>query len=63
MSKNNETKYPATKIAHWATGPCPCCDEHAQQIVDLGGMLGMHVAITKAEDGEECTNCINEAKS
>lgn len=58
-----EVKYPATHVAHWATGPVNCCGEHARQLVGLGSFLGAHVALTKAEDGAECSNCVNEHKN
>lgn len=53
--------FPATKIIHWPTGPEPCCDEHAERLGGLGRFMGVHIAVTKAEDGDECTNCRNEA--
>lgn len=43
----NDTKYPATHVAHWATGPVNCCEEHAKQLVGLGKFMGSHIAVTK----------------
>lgn len=56
-------KYPAPFVAHWATGPVNCCEEHANQLVGLGNFMGSHVAVTHSTDSDaECTNCINEEK-
>jgi len=56
-----EIKYPATHVAHWATGPVNCCEKHCQHIVGLGNFMGAHVAVTRAEPGATCTNCENES--
>lgn len=56
----NETKYPATCIVHWASGPVACCDKHARSLISLGNMLGSHVVATKLEDDRECGNCRSE---
>jgi len=61
MSEQNE--YPATHTVHWATGPVDCCEDHAAQLVGLGGMLGTHTAVTEATEGAQCINCINENKA
>lgn len=58
--EERKEKYPATCIAHWATGPVNCCDKHGTALVNLGSMLGTHVALTQLLDPKECTNCINE---
>lgn len=57
----SETTYPATVMVHWPTGPVPACDEHAQQLVGLGGFLGSHIAVTRLEQDAECENCRHEA--
>ena len=57
-----EKKYPATCVVHWATGPVNCCDLHANGLLRLGEMLGTHVAVTKLESEAECSNCVNENK-
>lgn len=59
--KKKEEKYPATMIVHWPTGPVPCCDKHGRALVGLGNMLGSHIAITKVETPQECSNCKNES--
>ena len=53
-------KYPADRTVHWATGPVECCEKHANGIVALGNMLGIHVRVTKLERESECSNCVNE---
>ena len=56
------TDFPATKTAHWPTGPVFCCDRHAQALERIGSALGMQLAITHAvPDDAECVNCRNEA--
>lgn len=54
-------KFPATCDAHWASGPVPCCERHAKEIVTLGKFMGVHVPLTKLLEPAECTNCCNEA--
>lgn len=54
--------YPASCIVHWATGPVPCCDDHARALIGLGRFLGTHVAATSLTEPSQCTNCVNEAK-
>ena len=58
------TTFPATKLCHWPSGPVFACDEHAEKLVALGGMMGYHVGIQEIPDGLEhqCANCINENK-
>lgn len=53
-------KYPATVVVHWPTGPVDCCERHAEELVALGNFLGVHTAVTKAEEGAECSNCVSE---
>lgn len=65
MIKKLEDKvlFPAPFLAHWATGPVACCEEHANQLVSLGQFMGAHVAITENPNfKDECLNCINENK-
>lgn len=59
-----ETKdlFPATHVVHWATGPVNCCEKHANELIQLSKFLGGHTIATKAEEGAQCDNCINEAK-
>lgn len=58
-----EQKFPAVFTVHWPTGPTHCCPKHARALVQLGQMLGAHIASTGAPDDAECMNCINEAKA
>jgi len=57
----NETKFPATVIVHWPTGPVAACIEHSMQLLGLSRMLGSHVGVSIAPEGNECGNCRNEA--
>lgn len=57
---SNETKYPATCIVHWATGPVACCEKHAQQLITLGSVLGSHTVATTLTEPQECSNCVGE---
>lgn len=63
---NNPTglivEYPATATVHWPSGPVDACDQHAKELMALGGFMGAHVVATKAPDGAQCSNCVNEAK-
>lgn len=52
----------ATQIVHWPSGPVACCDEHAKQLIHLGGFLGAHIVATTYEGDAECGNCANEKK-
>lgn len=62
MAKTHDKVMPATHVAHWATGPVPCCEEHCRQIVGLGNFMGAHVAVTVPTEDADCTNCANEHK-
>lgn len=55
-------EYPAECICHWPTGPVPCCDRHARALSALAEVMGTHIAVTPADEGQTCTNCENEAK-
>ncbi len=59
----SDIKYPAEYTAHWPSGPVNCCQLHANAIKNIGTLLGTHVAVTKAPEGSECSNCVNEAKA
>lgn len=52
----------ATLVAHWPTGPVYVCEEHAKQIETVGSHMGIVVALTVAESGHKCSNCISENK-
>lgn len=55
--------YPATKTAHWPSGPLFCCDRHCAAAERIASALGMHLAVTHAvPDNAECVNCKNEAQ-
>ena len=55
-------EFPATKTAHWPSGPVFCCDLHASALDRIASALGMQLAITHAvPEGAECINCKNEA--
>lgn len=60
---DREIKFPATHLAHWVTGHVPCCEEHANSIVQLGKFMGSVVAVSLNDDPNlECKNCIIENK-
>lgn len=52
---------PAVFTAHTPTGLVPCCMAHAKALQNLMRLMGTHINFTNAADGDECTNCINEA--
>jgi len=52
---------PAKYTAHMPTGPVPCCEHHAKMLRGLMSLMGTHVGFTAAEEGAECSNCLNEA--
>ncbi len=58
----SDSKYRATVIVHWPTGPVDCCEEHANKLMTLGQMLATHVVKSAAIEGAQCVNCINEAR-
>lgn len=61
-SETEKVKYPAPFLAHWATGPVPCCNIHKEQIVLLGRVMGAVVLVTiNQNESLECKNCKNEA--
>lgn len=54
--------HPATCDAHWATGPVPSCDRHAQELVALGRFMAFRVILTALTEPAQCANCVNENK-
>lgn len=52
----------ATLVVHTPKGPEPCCDKHAAQLRGAMFLLGSHVYTVPAAAGQECANCVNEAK-
>jgi len=62
MTEETKIEYPATHVAHWATGPVNCCARHAGEIVALSNLMGFHTAVTiPAAPGSTCKNCDNES--
>ena len=57
-----KTKYPATCIVHWPSGPVEACEDHARALMALSTMLGGHIVRTELKGEAECANCKNEAK-
>jgi hypothetical protein len=53
---------PAIVIAHWPGKDVPACLEHAQKLKTLAAHLGFGLSMTPALNGENCTNCENEAR-
>lgn len=60
---DNPIKFPATHIAHWVSGPVYCCESHANTIAGIAQIVGAHVAVTLADDGHECVNCVSESEN
>lgn len=54
---------PAKFLAITPTGPVPCCVAHARKLEGVMRILGVRVSFTAAADGEQCTNCENEARA
>lgn len=52
---------PATQIIHWPGKDVPACDDHAQQLRNLAGVLGFALSSTPCIEKTVCTNCVNEA--
>lgn len=55
-----ETVFPATMVANCPSGPVSVCDDHAEKLAIIMGMMGCRIAFTEAPDGAMCSNCINE---
>jgi len=54
--------FPATKTAHWPSGPVFCCDRHCAALERVAEVMGLVLAVTHAvPDGAQCRNCENEA--
>lgn len=52
----------AEVLAHWPSGPVPCCMHHAYGLVKLGALMGVQVILTKLINKAQCTNCVSEDK-
>lgn len=59
---NAPVRFPAVFTMHTPQGPTHCCVKHARQAEALFRFMGAYTNATKAPDGAECANCINEAK-
>ncbi len=57
-----ETKFQASQIVHWPSGPVACCDKHGRELVAMSSFLGSHVGVTNAEEGDQCANCLGESE-
>lgn len=62
MSNDLIVDHPATATVHWPSGPVDACAQHAKKLMMLAQFMGSHAVSTKAGDGAQCSNCINEAK-
>lgn len=54
--------FPASIIAHWATGPVHCCLKHANYLKNISTALGYHTHLEPYSGDEQCQNCLNEDK-
>lgn len=63
MSDQNNPGYPAAFTMHTPSGPTHACVKHARGIESLFRFMGAHVNATKAPDGAQCDNCLNEANA
>lgn len=61
MSETTAPAFPATLTGHAVNGPVHVCMLHARKLEGLYRHLGAHINFTRAPDGAECSNCINEA--
>ena len=50
----------ATKLVHWATGPVPVCDQHAEGLKNIGRALGLHVHAEDYKGEASCITCKNK---
>jgi hypothetical protein len=55
--------HPATFTVYTPSGPTNACVKHARAIENLFvRVLGFRVQATKAPEGAQCDNCINESR-
>lgn len=52
--------YPAIFTVHTPTGPTNACVKHARGVEKLFRFMGVHTNATRAPDGAQCDNCVNE---
>ena len=60
VEEQTDTRFAATRVVHWPSGPVPCCDRHAVALCGLGQLMGGHVVSTTAPPGAQCQNCVVE---
>ncbi len=59
---STEPDFPAVFTMHCPSGATNACVKHARTIETLfQRMWGMRVQATKAPEGAQCDNCVNEA--
>lgn len=58
-----EPQFQATFTMHTPQGPTHCCPKHARAVENLFRFMGAYTNATKAPDGSQCANCINEEKA
>lgn len=56
------TKFPAVFTMHTPSGATDCCVRHARMAERIFRAMGFHTNATKAAEGAECANCVNEAE-
>ena len=56
-----QIQYPATNHVHWPNQSVHMCDKHKEKADLLAAFMGFRLTSTPS-DGEECANCVNEAK-
>lgn len=54
-------EHPADFTAHTVRGQVPVCAKHARALQNVMRVLGTAVHFTASSDGEQCSNCRNEA--
>ena len=55
-------KFPAAVLVHGAGQSVYACERHAVAISNVLTLLGASCNMEVAEEGHECSNCVNEAK-
>lgn len=62
LGVTNEGAHPAVFTLHTPTGFTHCCVRHARMGQRIYQAMGYYTNATKAPDGAQCENCVNEAK-
>lgn len=52
----------ATQVVHWPGKDTYACDEHANKLFVLAGVLGFQLSVTVCDTNTPCSNCVNEAR-